>query len=75
MLWYTWALRANKGGGEKQVMFELKAAIVYHLWHFSPAQTGQLLHIESNNEKNSSRFFSPLNQESRCQHLQVLRDC
>lgn len=74
MLWYTWALRANKGGG-KQVMFELKAAIVYHLWHFSPAQTGQLLHIESNNEKNSSPFFSPLNQESQCQHLQVLRDC
>lgn len=38
--------------GKKQVMFELKAAIVYHAWRYSPVQTGQLLHTESNNEKN-----------------------
>lgn len=62
-------------GGKKQVMFEIKAVIVYHPWHFSPAQTGQLLHTESNNEKNATLFFSSLNQESPCQHLQVLRDC
>jgi len=25
---------------ERELMFELKPAIVYHLWHFSPVQTG-----------------------------------
>lgn len=39
-------------------MFELKA-IVYHAWHFSAVQTGQLLHIESNNEKNATVFLFP----------------
>lgn len=58
MFWYSGALRANRAG-KKQVVFELKAAIVYHPWHYSPAQTRQLLHIESNNEKNAPLFFFP----------------
>lgn len=44
---------------KKLVMFELKVALVYHAWHFSLIQTGQLLHIESNNEKNATLFFFP----------------
>lgn len=62
--------------GKERLMFELKAAGVYHRWHFSATQSGQLLHIESNNEKNATLFFSPpppsLNHEGRCQRLQVL---
>lgn len=59
-------------------MFELKPAIVYHPWHFSSVQTGQLRHIESNNEKNATLcvrvfFFLSVNQQNVCQHLLVLR--
>lgn len=56
-------------------MFELKPAIVYHPWHFSAVQTGQLHHIESNNEKNATLPPPPppVNQQNGCQHLLVLR--
>lgn len=45
MSWYSsLELTAEGGGwGGGGVVFELNAAIVYHPWHFSPAQTGQLL--------------------------------
>lgn len=62
-----------QAAGKHRLMFELKPAIVYHPWHFSAVQTGQLHHIESNNEKNATLFFFPVNQENGCQHLLVLR--
>lgn len=52
------ASQPTKEGG-KQVMFEIKEAIIYHPWHILPTQSGQLLHIESNNEKNVTLFSPP----------------
>lgn len=52
--------RSGAPRGKERLMFELKAAGVYHHWHFSATQSGQLLHIESNNEKNATPLPPPL---------------